>query len=305
MPDNATLLGRDYMNLPTNETWLVKPLIPVGGACILFGEAKIGKSYAALQLAQAIEHGGEWLGFPVMQTGPVIYTQLDTPRGLWIQRLKDLEQSGVDLSTILYQDRETLNTMPFNILLPEHFHLFRTEIQKHNPVAVIIDTLREAHQQEENSSKDMQNVIANLQAACFPAAMILITHERKPDKEAGFSLISDIRGSNYIPGRMDAILRFTKARLYYTGRAIEEGHVALQRLDNGFWSSAQIDVDKAVAEVLANGRVPSVREKAKLLAQRIGKTEEACRSLIRRALTHQVTHPGDRPQVLEPSEVNS
>lgn len=311
----SAYLGRDYIDLPTEpETWLVRPLIPAGGSVVLYGEAKVGKSYAALQLAQAIQQGGEWLGFPICKTGPVVYVQLDTPRSLWIARLKDLKASGVDVDHVVFADRETLNAMPFDITKPDHFHLLQATIAQWQPVAVVIDTLREAHPAEENDSTDMRNVTAALQAACHPAAMILITHERKPDKEGGLSLISDIRGSNYVPGRMDAILRFTKARLYYTGRSIEEGHISLHRLDNGFWTSAQQDLDAAVSAVMADPRITSIREKAKLLAQRTNKTEEACRSLLRRAaasrpttqrirLTHQTAHPTDRPQIVEPTEV--
>lgn len=301
----AAYLGRDYLDLPTEpETWLVKPLIPAGGSVVLYGEAKVGKSYAALQLAKAIQEGGEWLGFPVCKTGPVVYVQLDTPRSLWIARLKDLKASGVkQIDDIVFADRETLNTMPFNILNPDHHHLLLTTVQQWQPVAVVIDTLREAHPSNENDSTDARNIVAALAAACFPAAMILITHEKKPNQEQGFSLISDIRGSNYIPGRMDAILRFTKSRLYYTGRSIEEGHVTLARQDNGFWTSAQQDLDALVAAVLADGRTKSIREKAKTLSERTNKSEEACRSLLRRAqqepakaVTHQVTHP-PKPEV--------
>lgn len=281
----AAYRGREYLDLPTEpETWLVKPLIPAGGSIVVYGEAKVGKSYAALQLAQAIQDGGDWLGFPVCKTGPVIYVQLDTPRGLWIARLKDLKTSGVTaVDEIIFADRETLNTMPFNILNQDHFHLLTSTIAQFQPVAVVVDTLREAHPADENDSTDMRNVTAALQAACFPAAMILITHERKPDKEGGLSLISDVRGSNYVVGRMDAILRFTKARLYYTGRSIEEGHISLHRQDNGFWTSAQQDLDTAVSLVMADPRSTSIREKAKVLAAKTGKTEEACRSLLRRA----------------------
>jgi len=284
----AAYVGKDYLDLPTEpDTWLVKPLIPAGGSIVLYGEAKVGKSYAALQLAQAIQDGGDWLGFPICKTGPVVYVQLDTPRSLWIARLKDLKASGVTaVDKVIFADRETLNTMPFNILNPDHAHLLTATIAQWQPVAVVVDTLREAHPSDENDSTDMRNVTAALQAACFPAAMILITHERKPSQEGGQSLISDVRGSNYVVGRMDAILRFTKARLYYTGRSIEEGHLSLHRLDNGFWTSAQQDLDTAVALVMTDPRTASIREKAKVLAQRTGKTEEACRSLLRRAQSH-------------------
>lgn len=277
--------GKEYLELPTEpDTWLVKPLIPAGGSVILYGEAKVGKSYAALQLAQAVHQGGDWLGFPICKIGPVVYVQLDTPRSLWIARLKDLKASGVDaVDSLIFADRETFNVMPFNILDAQHAHLLTQTIKQFMPVMVVIDTVREAHPAEENDSTAMRNVTAALAAACHPAAMVLITHERKPSQEGGWSLISDIRGSNYMPGRMDAIIRFTKNRMYYTGRAIEEGHIGLMRQDNGFWTSAQQDLDAAVARVIADPRFTSIREKAKVLAQMCGKTEEACRSLLRRA----------------------
>lgn len=44
------LPGLGYLALPSSpETWLVEPLLPSGGAILVFGEPKVGKSFAGLQ----------------------------------------------------------------------------------------------------------------------------------------------------------------------------------------------------------------------------------------------------------------
>jgi len=61
--------------------WLVPGLLPVG-LTILGGKPKVGKSWLALQLAQAIATGGMFLGIRVVQA-LVLYLALeDSPRRL-------------------------------------------------------------------------------------------------------------------------------------------------------------------------------------------------------------------------------
>jgi RecA-family ATPase len=278
------LTGEDYLKLPrTSETWLVKSLLPAGGSMILYGDPKVGKSYAALQLALAIQNGDPWLGFPVPNNGRVLYVQLDTPRSLWAERLEALKDVGHPVQDLLLADRETLETFTFDILNPEHFNLLKESVESAAPDCVIIDTLREAHKGDENDSTDMQNVISLLTSATQPAALVLISHSRKPAAETGPSLISDARGSGYIVGKMDTIMRFTKRSAYYTGRAIEEGSIHITRGDDGFWTPDNAEVDMIIAEILADTTLTSTRDRARKLASRINKSEESARSLLRRA----------------------
>lgn len=277
------LSGTDYLALPrAPETWLIEPLVPTGGAVTIYGDAKVGKSYAALQLADAIRQGIPWMGFPVRTSGPVVYVQLDTPRSLWGARVQALLETGLPVDELHYADRETLGTWPFDILNPDHANLLRASLTSINPVAVVVDTLREAHRGDENDSTAMQNVISSLVAATQPAALITISHSRKPGQDGQTSLISDQRGSNYVVGRMDAIIRFSKKTIYFTGRAIEEGSLRCHRLDNGLWAPDTNETDAIITEILAHPG--SMREHAKTLSSRINRSEEACRSLIRRFL---------------------
>lgn len=276
--------GDAYLSLPREpQTWLIQSLIPSGGAVCLYGDPKVGKSYAALQLALAIEEGGEWLGFPVVRTGRVVYIQLDTPRSLWAERIEALRAGGVPSITKIAQcDRGTLDSWPFDILDPSHHARLKEALAEVKPIAVIVDTIRESHSADENDSTAMRNVIGELVDATQPAALIVISHARKPNPEVHRDLLADQRGSNYVVGRMDTIIRFTHRTAFLTGRAIEEGSVKLERLDNGFWLPLEDEVDRAIRDALAD-RTQSTRQRAKRVAERAGVSENAARMRLRRA----------------------
>lgn len=280
------LSGTDYLNLPSDqETWLLKPLIPSGGAALVYGDSKIGKTFAAIQLSLALSGAyDDWLGFAVVQPGPICYLQFDTPRSLFTLRLADLRREGLPIHILNLADRETLEFFPFDILQPQHTRYLRSIIAPFNPVAVVIDTLREVHSGDEDSSTVMRNVISNLVAATTPAALILISHARKPNIDTGKNLMADMRGSSYVVGRMDAIMRFTRKGLYYQGRAIEEGHIKLSRQDNGLWLPDNTDDQAIIEEVLVDASLTTMRAQARVLAIRLKKSEEAAMSQLRRII---------------------
>jgi hypothetical protein len=184
-------------------------------------------------------------------------------------------------------DRETLDAWPFDILDPEHLITLRDELQALKPDLVIMDTLRESHSADENDSTEMQEAIAALVAATKPAALCLISHARKPSQDGDFSLMADNRGSNYVVGRMDAICRFTPKTARVSGRSIEEHTINLERADSGFWEVPAGEFDYTIDALLDDQNIPSIRAKAKILAEKIGKTEQAARGLLRRRLAAQ------------------
>lgn len=277
----------DYLKLPREaETYLLKPLIPTGGAALLYGEGKLGKSFLGIQLALALTgQSPEWLGFPVTKTGKVLFLQLDTPRNVWAQRFFDMIHKGglkYDSSQLLLADRESIEEYPLDILQPKHKAYLHSIVQLHQPVAVIVDTLRESHSGEENDSTTMRNVIANLVGATFPAALIVISHNRKPHPDADKDLLADHRGSSYITGRMDAIMRLTKTRLHYTGRSIEQGDIKLERLENGLWQAKADESGAAMTKVMSDPNLTTMRARARVLATMLGVGEEAAMSRLRR-----------------------
>lgn len=288
--------GSDYLALPrAPETWLIEGLLPVGGSMLLYGDPKVGKSYAALQLACNIASGTEWLGFPIPQAMPVAYIQLDTPRSLWAKRVQDLAEAGHPVESLHYGDRDTFETYPFNILEPKHFAKLVRALKTVDEVsdtgeseplefgAVILDTLREAHSGDENDSTEMQEVIAHLDAAVKPAALILISHSRKANQDQSYSLMNDNRGSNYIVGRMDAICRFSHKSMRVTSRTLEEHSTDLERADDGTWDLREDSLREAARRLLQEGGL-STREMARSLHQSFPRrSESACRAVLRRA----------------------
>ncbi len=296
-----------YLSQPReHETWLLKPLLPVGGAALIFAAPKAGKSYIAIQLALALNgQAPDWLGFPVLKTGKVLYLQLDTPRSTWMFRFEEMiKKHGLkyDSNSLLLADRESVEFFPFDILQPTHMKYLANIVQVHQPVAVIIDTLREVHSGDEDTSTTSRNVISNLVGATHPAALIIISHSRKNNPEAEKSIMDDHRGSSYITGRMDAILRLTKSRLYYAGRSIEEGNIKIERLDNGLWQPRQDAADEtALAKVLADPSLTTMRAKARALATLVAINEEAAMSRVRLRTARpveKVETNGDRVDIL-------
>jgi hypothetical protein len=279
-----------YLDLPRDRnTWLLKPLIPVSGAALLYGQEKTGKSAIAVQMAAAMSGAAtSWMGFPVVKTGPTLYLQLDNPRSTWAHRFEALKKGGLKYTpNLLLADRECLDIYPFDVLQPSHVQYLHNIVQIHQPVAVFVDTLREAHSGDEDSSTTARNVIINLVGATHPAALIIISHSRKPHPDADRDLMADHRGSSYITGRMDAILRMTKQRMYFGGRSIEEGNIKLNRMEvDGalMFEEANDEHEKtAIIKVLTDSALPSLRAKAKALAIMTAITEECAMSRLRRA----------------------
>lgn len=143
-----------------------------------------------------------------------------------------------------------------------------------------MDTLRESHTGDENDSTAMQAVIAQLEAAVKPAALVLISHSRKANPEFGMDLLNDARGSSYVVGRMDAIARFSHSTVRVSGRSIDEQSIPILRREDGLWDLAE-DPLASQAEALLAQSIP-LREAARMLHEKSGKSEAACRAYLRR-----------------------
>jgi hypothetical protein len=283
----------------------IKPVLSVPVKCIqvsapdhlyLLGKTCLPTHNSALAIQLALALTGtddDWLGFPIVTHGKVLYLQLDCPRSTWRLRFEALKKHGIKINdeNFLLADRESLAHYPYDILkiLPhDHMLYLHSLVQYHNPVAVVIDTLRKVHSGDEDKSTIMSNVVSRLIGACHPAALILISHSRKPSPDGDFDLMAEHRGSGSVTGEMDAILKLTKSSLYFAGRNIEDGNIKLERQDADhvlLWKvRTDADMEKHLLRVLNDSTLPSMRSKAKVLAPLISKSEDGCMSIIRRRL---------------------
>ncbi|NBV24923.1 MAG: hypothetical protein EBS05_23760 [Proteobacteria bacterium] len=215
-----------YLQLPcAPHPWVVEKLIPVGGLVNVFGKPKTGKSFFALGLAQAIINGeADWEGYPIQQHGPVAYLQIDTPREEWHSRLGKLHFHPHANRTLWMADMWQVPEFPFNILNPNRTEVrwLKESLAVIKPILTIIDTLREVHGGDENDSTTMRNVLAELVGACRPSAIMLLSHARKDSiltTNGEEDLMDQGRGSSYVAGRMDVVIKLTPKRMVFKGRA--------------------------------------------------------------------------------------
>lgn len=226
----------------------------------------------------------DFLGFPVTYAGRVVYIQVDTPGGTWTNRLNSIKRkTGLPVEQLYYGDRSTLAFYPMDVTDPKQIAYFRSIIAKIQPTVVIFDAMRDIHSMDEDSSTNMRNVVVNLRSIVGDdAAFVLVAHERKPSKDQNPSLLGDMRGSGAIVAAVDAIMRLTKHRLYYTSREIEEGSIQLARdRDSGIWV---LDEDPNIVHLnnIMRQSFDSERARARALASLASIKEDTAMSMIRR-----------------------
>lgn len=294
MPPDTKLVqfykGPHYVDLPTDPTvWLVRYVVPSGGDVNLYGAPKTAKSYAALQLASRVSHEApDWLGFEILRHGPVAYLQVDTPRGEWIERIKKLQSVGYNFDNVWFSDKLALPYYPINAMESAHMDALREGLKVCKPVMVIIDTLREVHAGDEDSATVMRGVLANIRAAVgHNVAIVYVSHAKKeqPDKQFD-DIINDGRGSSYLPGKMDVIMKLTKRRLLIDGRSVpkdlivrchQEGTPESPPYGELVLTNSEED-DKVLAQAL---KKPD-KERVEWLSKKLKLNPEAARSRLRR-----------------------
>ena len=178
--------------------WLVKDVLPATGLAAIFGPSRAGKSFLALDLALAITRGEHWFCW-LTRACPVLYVNLESCWGLRA-RLKAWQQdTGHGLPQDLYfifdpvnlQDRECVRAL--------------IQAAPQNGV-VIIDTLnRAASGADENSSKDMGNIIkaATEVQTAIDGLVLFVTHSGK-DQGRG------PRGHSSFFAAMDSVIEVTQ-----------------------------------------------------------------------------------------------
>lgn len=282
------LLGPEYLALPRNShTWIVEDLLPHGGSLNIYGRPKAGKSLFALQMASCISDADrqDLLGFPIHTHGTVCYIQLDTARSIWSTDIEHAEQLGYKFDNVAFSDKE-LAPKPFNIIDPLTVKYTCDCIKAIKPVATFIDTIRKTHDGDEDKSTVMKVVLERLWEAVDGSSLVIISHNRKGDPKFGEDdIMSGNRGSNYIAGDVDCVMRVTKKEIHYEGRTIDEHKMTgLKRTEKGFWDVDEDTGRLKAAALLAHkdSKNKSQRQLGRELSEQLGCHPEAARSLLKR-----------------------
>lgn len=242
-----------------------------------------GKSWLALAWAKAIAAGdSNWCGYEIPLNGPVAYLQVDTPREEWSRRLELVREQCQRANIPLWiADMWLVPRFPVNVLEPDDPTLewLRQQMAEIQPVLVVVDTLREVHGGDEDSSTVMRNVISSLVGVCRPAAIVFVSHARKD--QAGWQqgggdddMMDQNRGSSYTSGRMDVIVKVTQKRMQFKGRATGLVTEQLQQDKDTGWIELVRDDDGSAKEIEAIWKAHpeglSVHRMAELLSKKKG-----------------------------------
>jgi RecA-family ATPase len=278
------LKPKDYLALPRDpQPWLIEKLVPSGGSMNLFGLPKLGKSFCALGIAMALADPNvhEWLGHRVLKHGPVLYLQVDTPRSEWAERVKNL-----NIHEDIRLTDANLVPYPLDITLPDMQQGLKAAIQEIKPIALIVDTLREVHDGDENDSTDMKKVITSLVVATKETntALILVSHSRKATlSTTDDDVVNEGRGSGYTAGKMDMLARLTSHHLIMKGRSIGLTKISVQQDDQGMITRNESDAQSEanIEYVLGMKTLKTERQQSELLAAMDGVEPETARSRLR------------------------
>lgn len=300
--------GEDYVNMPrAQQPWIIDRLLSPGALMNIYGQPKAGKSLLTLRLAIAVSTGEEmWLDkYAIHQHGPVLWVEADNSAYEWWNVTKLVKAEGYDLSNIHFADREHI-PYPFDLLDEEadHAGILKAMIADFEeegwgpPVLVVIDTIREVHSGDEDKSFIMRNVLTSLQAATYPAALILVSHSRKggglqamnASEESEGDVMNENRGSNALVAKMQTVVRVTTNRQrthgYFTaeGRSIGHERFRMKQLAPSYlWHPDDDPVVELAKTLLDSNPEWSERQVAREVASVMKLDVEKARSMVRRA----------------------
>ena len=220
------LLATDFPPL----RWAVPHLIPEG-LSLLVGAPKVGKSWAALDVALAVAAGGRALGALPVESGRVLYLALeDGPRRL-ADRLRlllgDGEPAPHSFTAYTEWSRGIDAVRDVAEWLDAH------------PDArlVVVDVLAKVRHRHGNGGDRYADDYADLSpwqllATRYRVAVLLLHHDRKADAA---DFVDAVSGTHGVAGSADSVLRLTRDRmenygsLSLTGRDVPEREVSLVR----------------------------------------------------------------------------
>jgi hypothetical protein len=178
-------------------------LIDRGGAVLISGPQKIGKSLFGSQLALSLAAGTPFLG---MATGTERYRTLILQAEVSPKRMKERFAKQVGELSALALSRVENACVFSSIRLDsnEGRDTVRSWVEQHKPDLLIVDPLANFHIGNENEAQDMRRVTAALdEVREMGVAVVLVHHHGKSSVERS-NVGHKSRGSSVLPGWYDS-----------------------------------------------------------------------------------------------------
>jgi len=232
--------------IPTESAqWVVNGMIPAGAVVLLAAEPGIGKTWLAMGLSKAVSHGRQFLGRDC-RPGKVLYLDRENSPAVWNERrtLLKIQSSEERLKVLGGWNKEGPPAIGDSRLC---------RIAKAHAPFIVFDSFIRFHSCDENSAKEMSQVMNDLRSLANRGATVLVLHH------TGKSDASRFRGSSDILAGVD---------LAYTLQQEDEGTHRLScfknRLGREFTIQIKMVLDDTSDFVLLGQGTPRERKQQKL-----------------------------------------
>jgi hypothetical protein len=187
--------GAALQVLEVESEWAVEKLVPGRSITLLHSPGGLGKTWFSLGMANAVSQGCPFLRLTTKQR-PVCYIDFENPLPLLIDRARKL-----DIRETRFWHISATNPPPK--LDTAAYTLYR---QLQTGSLIIFDTLRAAHDGDENSSQDMSLIMGRLKELREIGLDIFLIHHTSKANERQY------KGSTAISDLADHVLKLYRTR---------------------------------------------------------------------------------------------
>ena len=199
----------DYIRRLEIETeWIIDKIIPKESVTVIFGKGGIGKTWLALDMAKCIGSRVSFFGYMTKRT-KVIFIDFENPLAVVSKRVKQLGGTS-DSDDVRFWRANNPKLKPPK-LDSENWELLK-KLPKES--VLIFDTLRAAHNKNENSSEEIGLIMERLKELRDMGFTVIILHHTPKNSDR----IS--KGSTVIVDLADHVLGFTKIKKRVDGKEV-------------------------------------------------------------------------------------
>lgn len=199
----------------TEIDWLIPGMIPRGNIILLSGEPSGGKSFIAYDLARAAMTATPWMGRGPAATEktPVVFLNYDNPTETMRTRFKALGFTP-DMPFAVH----TLGFAKGMLPLPEQASRVKYALEHYRPGLVVFDSFRQGQTLDENSSKDMAQIMGILKqwTQINRTTVVALHHTNKGGGSPKQEWKSSARGSGEIIASAGVVCEIEPGKISWT-----------------------------------------------------------------------------------------
>jgi KaiC/GvpD/RAD55 family RecA-like ATPase len=207
----------NWANLPYQPPeFIIEHLVPKQSLCVWTGDTGTAKSSFALSAAVAHAHHAELASWFDVHScpRPVMICQAEMTSADLRRYFKEVEAAynlgGVPANSVLFQGTDGVADFSFGAENDQRNDDFEALLSKHNPCFVIIDTLRQHIEIDENDAVSVRKAFGWLAriAKKYDVSIIVLHHWRKSSATGANNASQRVSGSRDIVSKADLHLAF-------------------------------------------------------------------------------------------------